>query len=74
MSDPPPTHQPWTRAIVGFGLDHNPMKFGTGPSQGFVTPIMSRPGAQAGRCAFRAALSPLRAEIEARAEAPPRSP
>ena len=40
---PPPTHQPWTWAIVGLGARHRLMNRGTGPS-GDVAPAKSLPG------------------------------
>ena len=43
ISLPPPTHQPCTWAITGFGLRHSDMKRGTQPVACEVTMIRSRP-------------------------------
>ena len=45
-SDPPPTHQPWTWAITGFGERHTLMNFWVGASAGAVAPMKSLPGSQ----------------------------
>ena len=46
MSLPPPTHQPCTWAITGFGARHRLMNFGTGPRLAVVAPMKSLPGSQ----------------------------
>ena len=43
MSLPPPTHQPWTWAITGFGERHVLMKRSVGPANAPV-PTKSLPG------------------------------
>ena len=44
MSLPPPTHQPCTWAITGFGERHRLMNLGTGPSACAVATAKSLPG------------------------------
>ena len=46
MSLPPPTHQPCTWTITGFGARHRLMNFGTGAGLAVVAPMKSLPGSQ----------------------------
>ena len=69
MSLPPPTHQPCTWAITGFGVRQMLMNFGIGPDAGEVAIAKSLPGSQ--RAVGRHPLVPVveaAAEVEAGAE------
>ena len=44
---PPPTHQPWTCAITGFGERQTLMNFCVGARLGAVAPTKSLPGSHA---------------------------
>ncbi len=46
MSEPPPTHQPWTWQITGFGERQMLMNLGIGPMLGAVAIAKSLPGSQ----------------------------